>query len=203
MQFRLSLFLRQTGGLHVNIIGEKFYKSAQMLKKPQTLAVCGMLLALRIVIGYFSNLTLAISPDIKIGFSFLPVAIAGILCGPVASALIGALGDVFCFLLAPMGAYFPGWTLNGLLVGLLYGIFLFESKHFTMSLVICEVVAGVFVEITLGSLWLYIQFSKAFWITAGARGIKTLIAIPIEIAVIILFEKTIICRLDKILKRRR
>ena len=48
-----------------------------------------------------------------------------------------------------------------------------------------------------------IQFSKAFWITAGARGIKTLIAIPIEIAVIILFEKTIICRLDKILKRRR
>lgn len=184
-------------------LAQKFSKSAQMLKNPQSLAVCGMLLALRIVIGYFSNLTLAISPDIKIGFSFLPVAIAGILCGPVASGIIGALGDLFCFLLAPMGAYFPGWTINGLLVGLLYGIFLFESKRFIPSLVICEIMSGLFVEIVLGSLWLYIQYSKAFWITAGARGIKTLIAIPIEIALIILFEKTIIFRLDKMLKRRQ
>lgn len=184
-------------------LAQKFMKSAQMLKSPQNLAVCGMLLALRIVIGYFSNLTLAVSPDIKIGFSFLPIAIAGILCGPVASGIIGALGDIFCFLLAPMGAYFPGWTMNGLLVGLLYGMFLYESKRFIPSLIICEIVNGLFVEIALGSLWLYIQFSKAFWITAGARGIKTLVAIPIEIALIILFEKTIICRLDKFLKRSR
>ena len=184
-------------------LAQKFMKSAQMLKSPQNLAVCGMLLALRIVIGYFSNLTLAVSPDIKIGFSFLPIAIAGILCGPVASGIIGALGDIFCFLLAPMGAYFPGWTINGMLVGLLYGIFLYESKRFIPSLIICEIVNGLFVEIALGSLWLYIQFSKAFWITAGARGIKTLVAIPIEIALIILFEKTIICRLDKFLKRSR
>ncbi len=187
----------------MNIIGEKFSKSAKQLKKPQTLAVCGMLLALRIVIGYFSNLTLAISPDIKIGFSFLPVAIAGILCGPVASGVIGALGDLFCFMLAPMGAYFPGWTINGLLVGLLYGLFLYESKHFVPSLVICEIISGLFVEIALGSLWLYIQYSKAFWITAGLRGMKTLIAIPIEIGLIILFEKTIIVRLEKLLKRRQ
>lgn len=183
-------------------IGAKFSKSAQMLKKPQNLAVCGMLLALRIVIGYFSNLTLAVSPDVKIGFSFLPLAIAGILCGPVASASIGALGDLFCFLLAPMGAYFPGWTINGLLVGLMYGIFLFETKHFIPSLIICEIASGLLVEIALGSLWLYIQYSKAFWITAGARGIKTLIAIPIEIALIILFEKTILIRLRKTILRR-
>ncbi len=187
----------------MNIIGEKFTKSAELLKKPQTLAVCGMLLALRIVIGYFSNLTLTLSPDVKIGFSFLPIAIAGILCGPVASGVIGALGDLFCFMLAPMGAYFPGWTINGLLVGLLYGLFLFECKRFIPSLVICEVITGLFVEVALGSLWLYIQYSKAFWLAAGTRGIKTLIAIPIEIAIIILFEKTIIIRLEKLLKRRR
>ncbi|MBQ8572105.1 MAG: folate family ECF transporter S component [Ruminococcus sp.] len=187
----------------MNIIREKFLKSAQTLKKPQNLAICGMLLALRILLGYFSNLTLAITPDIKIGLTFLPIAIAGILCGPVASGAIGALGDLICFMLVPMGAYFPGWTLNGLLVGILYGMFLYESKRFVPSLVICEVVSGIFVEIALGSLWLYIQFSKAFWITAGIRSIKTFVAIPIEIAVIILFEKTVIKQLEKRLKRRR
>lgn len=186
----------------MNTIQKKFYKSAKMLKSPQNLAVCGMLLALRILLGYFSNLTLAISPDIKIGFSFLPIAIAGILCGPVAAGAIGALGDLFCFILAPMGAYFPGWTISGLLVGLIYGIFLFECKRFVPSLIICEVINGILVEIVLGSLWLYIQFSKAFWITAGLRGIKTLVAIPIEIALIIIFDKLIIVRVDKLLKRR-
>lgn len=186
----------------MNIISEKFVKSAQMLKNPQNLAVCGMLLALRILLGYFSNLTLAITPDIKIGLTFLPIAIAGILCGPIAAGAIGALGDLICFLLVPMGAYFPGWTINGLLVGLLYGIFLFECKKFIPSLVICELVSGIFVEIALGSLWLYIQFSKAFWVTAGIRGLKTIVAIPIEIALIILFEKTVIKKLDRVLKRR-
>lgn len=183
-------------------LSEKFVKSAKLLKKPQNVAICGMLLALRILLGYFSNLTLAITPDIKIGLSFLPIAVAGILCGPIAAGAIGALGDLICFLLAPMGAYFPGWTVNGLIVGLLYGVFLYESKRFIPSLVICEVVSGIFVEIALGSLWLYIQYSKAFWITAGVRGMKTLVAIPIEIALIILFEKTVIRKLDKLLKRR-
>lgn len=186
----------------MNLISEKFVKSAQMLKNPQNLAVCGMLLALRILLGYFSNLTLAITPDIKIGLTFLPIAIAGILCGPIAAGAIGALGDLICFLLVPMGAYFPGWTINGLLVGLLYGIFLFECKKFIPSLVICELVSGIFVEIALGSLWLYIQYSKAFWVTAGIRGLKTIVAIPIEIALIILFEKTVIKKLDRVLKRR-
>lgn len=186
----------------MNLISEKFVKSAQMLKNPQNLAVCGMLLALRILLGYFSNLTLAITPDIKIGLTFLPIAIAGILCGPIAAGAIGALGDLICFLLVPMGAYFPGWTINGLLVGLLYGIFLFECKKFIPSLVICELVSGIFVEIALGSLWLYIQYSKAFWVTAGIRGLKTIVAIPIEIGLIILFEKTVIKKLDRVLKRR-
>lgn len=182
-------------------IASKFAESASMLKKPQNIAVCGMLLALRILLGYFSNLTLALSPDVKIGFSFLPIAVAAILCGPVASGAIGALGDVICFLLAPMGAYFPGWTINGLLVGLLYGVFLFRAKHFSLSLVICEITAGLFVEIALGSLWLYIQFSKAFWITAGIRSVKTLIAIPIEIVLLILLEAAVLKRVDKYQRR--
>lgn len=178
-------------------IRDKFLKSAQILKKPQNIAICGMLLALRILLGYFSNLTLAITPDIKIGLTFLPIAIAGILCGPIAAGAIGALGDLICFLLAPMGAYFPGWTINGLMIGLLYGIFLFECKRFMPSLIICEIVSGLFVEIALGSLWLYIQYSRAFWITAGVRGIKTLVAIPIEIVVIIILEKTVLRKIRR------
>lgn len=185
-----------------SIIG-KFVKSARLLKNPQCLAMCGMLLALRILVGYFSSLTLAVTPDIKIGFSFLPIAITGILFGPTAAGILGALGDIINFLIIPTGAYFPGWTVSGMLIGILYGVFLFEQPKLIVRLIICELTVGIFVEILLGSFWLYIQFSKGFWVTAAVRSLKTLIAIPIEIALIAVFDKLILSQVKKHMKGRR
>ncbi len=175
----------------------KFRDSSKELTKLQSLTVCAMMLSLRVVLGYFSNATLAITPDIKIGFNFLPIAITGILCGPVAAMIVGGLGDLLSFLIAPMGFYFPGWTISGILVGLLYGLFLYKTKCSLVSIIICEVIIGVFVEIALGSLWLLIQYDKAFFIMAGVRGLKTLVATPVEIAVIFFFSK-ILCKVPKL-----
>lgn len=175
----------------MNILAAKFRDSSKELKKIQSVTICAMMLALRVVLGYFSNITLSITPDIKIGFNFLPVAIVAILCGPVCCMIVGALGDVLSFLIAPMGFYFPGWTVSGLLVGLLYGIFLYKSKHLLLDIIVCEILIGLLIEIALGSLWLLIQYEKAFFIMAGVRGIKTLVAIPIEIIVIFFFAKVL------------
>ena len=90
-----------------------------------------------------------------------------------------------------MGFYFPGWTVSGLLVGLVYGIFLYKSKHTLLNIIICEIVIGLFVEIALGSLWLLIQYDKAFFIMAGVRGVKTLVAVPLEIIVVFFFSKVL------------
>ncbi|MBR2723874.1 MAG: folate family ECF transporter S component [Ruminococcus sp.] len=176
----------------MNILNAKVFRdSSKELTKLQSLTICAMMLALRVVLGYFSNITLAITPDIKIGFNFLPIAITGILCGPVPAMIVGGLGDLLSFLIAPMGFYFPGWTASGILVGLLYGLFLYKSKCSLLSITICEVIIGIFVEIALGSLWLLIQYDKAFFIMAGVRGLKTLVATPVEIAVVFFFSKVL------------
>ncbi len=175
----------------MNILIAKFRDSSRELSSVRSISICAMMLALRVVIGYFSNLTLAFSPDVKIGFAFLPVAIAAMLCGPVCGMIVGGLGDVLSFLIAPMGYYFPGWTVSGLLVGLLYGIFLYKAKKLLPSIIICEVVIGLFIEVALGSLWLYIQFNKAFLLMAGMRGIKTLAALPIETVLVYFFSKVL------------
>ncbi len=175
----------------MNILFAKFRESAKELTKIQSMAICAMLLALRVVVGYFSNLTLAISPDIKIGFGFLPVAIAAMVCGPVGGMIVGGLGDILSFMIAPMGYYFPGWTVSGMLVGLFYGIFLYNAKRPLLNLIIAEVVIGIFVEVALGSLWLLIQYQKAFLLMAGMRGLKTLVAIPIEVVLIFFFSKVL------------
>ena len=175
----------------MNILIAKMKSSSKELTKIQGLTLCAMMLALRVVLGYFANATLAITPDIKIGFGFLPVAITGILCGPVPAMIVGGMGDLLSFLLAPMGYYFPGWTVSGILVGLLYGLFLYKSDCSLVRIIICEVVIGVFIEIALGSLWLLIQYDKAFFVMAGVRGIKTLVATPIEIAIVFFFAKAL------------
>ena len=175
----------------MNILAAKFRSSSKALSKIQGLTVCALMLAVRGVLGYFSNLTLGITPEIKIGFNFLPIAITAILCGPVCAMIVGSMGDLLSFLLAPMGFYFPGWTLSGLLVGLFFGLFLYKSKRTLVNIIISEIIIGVFVEIVLGSLWLYIQYQKAFLVMAGVRGIKTLVAIPIEIVVILIVAKAL------------
>lgn len=181
----------------MNILIAKFRDSSRELGNLRSVTICAMMLALRVVIGYFSNLTLAFSPDVKIGFTFLPVAIAAMLCGPVCGIIVGGLGDVLSFLIAPMGYYFPGWTVSGILVGMLYGLFLYKAKKPLLSIIICEITIGLFVEVALGSLWLLIQFNKAFLLMAGLRGLKTLVAIPIETVLVFFFSK-ILRRIPKL-----
>ncbi len=174
----------------MNKLFGKFSRSAQELTNIRSISVCAMMLALRVVLGYFSNISLSITPNAKVGFAFLPIALAAMLCGPVAGMIVGGLGDVISFILMPMGGYFFGWTLNGILVGMLYGIFLYENKDkFLLKLILCEFLINFAVEVPLGSLWLMIQYSKAFWIMAGTRALKCIIALPIEVLLVYFFEK--------------
>ena len=73
---------------------KKFADSSKELKDVRTLAVCAMMLALRIVLGIFSNFTLAIMPFVKIGFTFIPIVITAYLYGPVCAAIVGGAGDI-------------------------------------------------------------------------------------------------------------
>ncbi|MBE6733729.1 MAG: folate family ECF transporter S component [Ruminococcaceae bacterium] len=175
-----------------NSLVAKFRSSAQELSNVKGISLCAMLLALRVVVGYFANFSLAITPNAKVGFAFLPIAITGMLFGPVGAMIVGGLGDVLSFLLVPMGGYFFGWTLNGILVGLLYGLFLYKAdSKILLRLIICEIIINFGVEVPLGSLWLYIQFDKAFWVMAGTRAIKCLIALPIETVLVFFFKNVL------------
>lgn len=183
----------------MNSLVAKFRSSANELSNVRGVALCAMLLALRVVVGYFANFTLAITPNAKVGFAFLPVAIASMLFGPVCGMIVGGLGDVISFLLAPMGGYFFGWTLNGILMGMLYGLFLYKTdKKILLKLIICELLINFAIEVPLGSLWLYIQYNKAFWVMAGTRAVKCLIALPVETALVYFFEKVVLKRIIKL-----
>lgn len=125
-----------------------FSKSAQNLSKIGVLCVCSMMLALRIVLGMFTNFTLAFAPFVKIGFSFLPIVIVAYLYGPVCAAIVSGAGDILSIILSNPTAFsiMPGITLCYILEGLLLGVVLFEYRAdirrvtvaFVMVLVLCR-----------------------------------------------------------------
>lgn len=150
----------------MNLI-EKFSNSAKELNKVQSLATLGMLLAMRVVVGIFSNSTMALFGNmVKIGINFLPIAVAACIFGPVGAALVGGLGDVLSYLLNPMGgAYFPGFTLNGILTGIIIGIFLYKNNNSLGKIIVSWTINAVLIEILLSGVWLFYIY--------GAGGGKT------------------------------
>ncbi len=96
-----------------------------MKKRPvQYITVTAMLVALCVVLDRLS----AMSDFFKIGLGFVPVVIAAALYGPATSALVYGLSDFIAANLFPKGAYFPGFTLSCILMGAVYGIFLYKKS---------------------------------------------------------------------------
>ena len=175
----------------MNIIKKGFVilkKSALELKKPLSLTFSAFLLAARTVLGY---LTVLVAPTVKLGFSFAATAAAGMMYGPFTAALVGGLGDVLSYVFNPVGgSYFPGFTLNGILVGLIYGYFLYNKKITLLRVIVCELIIIVFVELLLSSIWLVIMFGNAFIAVLVSRLLKAAVMLPIEVSVIMLLSKT-------------
>ena len=172
---------------------EKFYNSSKELSNIYSLAGLAMLLAIRVIVGIFANSTLALFGNtLKISLNFLPIAIAAALFGPIGAGLVGGLGDIIAFFVNPVGgAYFPGFTLNGILTGIILGIFLYKNNVTIKSVLISWTINALFVEVLLSGYWLYFiygmgnqdSFFTFLWIRVISEAIKFIPSVLIILAV--------------------
>lgn len=142
---------------------KKLTSSLGELKNVYSLAAIAMLLALRVVLGLFANATLPFfGNSVKISGAFLPIAVTGVMFGPVPAAFVGALGDIVSFILFPApGGYFPGFTISGLLTGLIYGLAFYKSKITLPRTIVAWTVNMLAVETFLSAYWLYLLYGAA------------------------------------------
>ncbi len=169
----------------------QFKKSAKELSHPYSLCAVGMFLALRVVLGYFGNLTLAFSPSMKFSFSFFPLILACVMFGPVAGACVGGLGDIISYIISPQGAYFPGFTISGIITGFIFGLFLYKNNCTLKRLLISYIINAAAVHIFLGTVWLNIAFGLPFWVTMGARALQSLVFAAPEILITLALAKIV------------
>lgn len=155
--------------------------SAGELKSVITISVTGMLVAVGIVLSFF---TLPISNVLHIGFSFLPLAVSGMLYGPVIGGITGVITDVLEYFIRPDGPFFPGFTLNALLSGAIYGFFLYRKPVTVKRVIAVSALITVLINLLLNPLWLSILYGNAYIVLLTGRLLKNLIMFPVNTALL-------------------
>lgn len=157
-----------------------FVDSLHELREVRKLSVVAMLLALAVVLGFYA--TVQVTDFLKIGFAFLANELTGMLFGPVVGGLMGALADVAKYAVKPIGAFFPGFTISGLLSGVIYGIILYQRPVSLKRVILANTLVTVFVNLILNTYWLTVLYGNAFSALLPARIVKEAILLPIDIA---------------------
>lgn len=170
------------------------------MSKAKKIVLSGMLLAVLIVLSRFSSIK---TPILVISFGYIPIIFSAILLGPVYSTLIAGLGDLIGALLFPFAPYFPGYTLSATITGLIYGVFLHNTKtdkEFIVKLIISNILMLVFIHIGLTTLWVAQTSGKAFMVLVPARAISAAILCPIQISTVFVLKKALEKPIEKYLK---
>ena len=179
-------------------IKDKLIYSFKELRNLYSLASLAMLLAIRIIVGIFANSTMALFGNmLKLSINFLPIAVAAALFGSVGAALVGGLGDVLSFFINPAsgGSYFPGFTLNGILTGVILGIFLYKNNVNVKTVLASWTINAVLIEVFLSGYWLYFIYGagsgNTFWLYLWTRVIGEAIKFVPSVLLILAVGKTV------------
>lgn len=169
--------------------GERVRESAEQTRRLSSLSGSAMLAALSVVLGRF---TIFFTPTLRLGFSFIATAAAGMLYGPVLTGLMGVVVDLLRYFIIGGGPYFPGFTLNEFLVGFIYGLFLYRRTPTIGRVLGAELSIMLLVHFLLNPLWLSMLYGDAFIALLSARVVKNLVMLPIKTALLYVICKRVV-----------
>lgn len=149
---------------------------------------CALLIAIEIVLSRFLSIA---TPIVKIGFDFAPMALAGMLFGPLYGCAVGALADFLGANLFPTGPFWPGFTVVAGLSGLAYGLLLHRKAgvQWSRMATVLRIAAAVLIvtlllQLGLDTVNLMLLLDKGFFVLLPARITKALVMIPVQFVTI-------------------
>lgn len=158
------------------------------MKNSRVVVFMGLFIAIEVVLTRFIAIQ---TPIVRIGFGFIPIALSGIMFGPVIGGITGALADIIGMMLFPKGTYFPGFTLSALICGTVYGLVLHKKHITTIRVGVAVLIIKLFVDLGLNTVWLSILYKKAIVVLLPTRVISNAVMFPIQTLLIFLVWKSV------------
>lgn len=159
-----------------------------MNKKFKILVTVSLLISLEIILTRFLSIT---TPIVRIGFGFLPIAICGMLYGPVWAGTAGLISDLIGAILFPSGAYFPGFTLSAILTGVIFGFFLHDKEMSSVKLLFAVLINNIGISLLLNTLWLTILTGSPFIALIPTRILQSVLMVGVQFIVIKMMNKPV------------
>ena len=159
-------------------MAELYRESYRELRRVRTVTTAAMLMAVSVILGYF---TIEAGPYLKIGFGSVVNQFVYYLFGPVTGAVYGGVLDLVRYVVKPTGGYFPGFTLNAILAGVIYGTVLYKHPLSLKRVIAANALVTGFVNPLLNTYWLTVLYGSAFGALLPARIMKEAVLLPIDI----------------------
>ena len=121
------------------------------VKDVRNLVLVSFFISLYVVLSLF---TIYITKELRFSLTFVPVAWSSAAFGPVAGMITGAFGDMLAWFVKPAGPYHPGFTLNGIVSGIIYGFLMYKKPLTWQRVAITSLLYAAVVELGLNTLWL-------------------------------------------------
>ena len=139
----------------------------------QKMCLLAVLCAMQVVLSRIAAIN--VGDYLKISFGFIPIAVCGILAGPMWAALTAAASDVIGALLFPTGAF-----------GLIYGLFLYRKQESLIRCLLCTLAVAVVCNLIGNTLCMCLTGilpppnNATFWPRMGTRALKNLVQFPVN-----------------------
>ena len=106
--------------------------------------------------------------------------------------------DLLCFIIKPLGAFFPGYTLSCMLGYVIFGLFLYRKPISVLRICAAKLIINIFVNVGLGCLWSSIMSGKAYLFYLVESIIKNILLYPIEVILLILLIRLLLPVMTKL-----
>jgi ECF transporter S component (folate family) len=164
----------------------------------------GLLIALSIILTRIASIRIAIGgiEGVRIGFGGLPIILGGIMFGPLAGGIVGGVSDILGYIVNPIGAYMPHFTLSSALTGIIPVLFLHISRKDSLNilnLILAIAIGQIITTAIMVPYFLHILFGIPWKVLIIPR----LVSVPINILIYSLLIRIILTRYQKIFPQPR
>ncbi|KRL66444.1 hypothetical protein FC27_GL000586 [Companilactobacillus versmoldensis DSM 14857 = KCTC 3814] len=147
-----------------------------------------LLIALQMVLTKFS----IGSNMLKVGFSFIAIALLGYYFGPIKAAMANVIADIITnTVFSTGGTFFFGFTVSAAVAGLIFGFMLHRRKVTVLNVFLTILVFTVVVNVLMNTLWISMMANLPFHVMLMTRLPKEAIALVYQTGILFIILKWI------------